>query len=75
MSSYLNGQIALKELYRIAHGERSTVPLPVLATFLGRCCVVGSVLGCTPEAPCPKHKDDSLKFLRDLYALEDPRHA
>ena len=62
---YLNSSIARRELAKVARGKGSRIPTKILAEYVLNYCMADSKL--------EPLQDDSVRWLKRLYALEDPR--
>lgn len=64
---YISTPIAHAELHTLARGKKSRLPIQVIAQFILDC---GG-----PQSPtcAPEPQDDSVQFLKRLFALEDRR--
>jgi hypothetical protein len=65
---YLSPSIARAELNALSEGRRSQIPVRLLAEYVLNYCTRGAA-----PNPEPGTHDDSGKFLRSLFALEDRR--
>jgi hypothetical protein len=64
---FLDSQIALKELRRVAQSKEPHIPVSVLAEYVLNYCTRDSV-------PAPVRNDET-RWLEALYRLEDPRRG
>ncbi len=55
------------ELRALAHGKKPRIPVDILADYILTYCAKSG------GATHPRPQDDSIAFLKRLYALEDPR--
>jgi hypothetical protein len=65
---YLNSDLARKELVKVSRGKASRVPIQVLAEYVLNYCSRNAA-----PAVSRKPADDSVRWLKALYALEDRR--
>lgn len=64
---FISTSIAQSELRTLARGKKSRLPINLLAGFVLNYCMAPAT------KPARKPHDNSVRWLKALYALEDPR--